>query len=90
MTPATVSLPSRQQNQNLPDCSGFHMLDYRLNGIFCPLLYDDCLIMDLTLQLSGLPVRQEYLQDFAEEVEPEMEDGAPEGNSDSIHKHHGP
>lgn len=66
------------------------MLDYRLNGIFCPLLYDDCLIMDLTLQLSGLPVRQEYLQDFAEEVEPEMEDGAPEGNSDAIHKHHGP
>lgn len=90
MTPATVSLPISQQKQNLPDRSILNMLDYWLNCVFGPLLDDDCFIVDLTLQLSRLPVGQEYLQDFAEEVEPEVEDGTPEGNSDAIHKHYGP
>ena len=78
--PATVNLPIYQKTTNLPDCSAFDVFYDWFNCVFCLLFNYDRLFVNLALKFSSLPVRYKHLYDFWEEIDPEVEDGPPEGN----------
>jgi hypothetical protein len=74
--PANLSV----KTTNLPDCSAFYVFYDRFNCVFCLLFNHDRLFVNRAFKFSSLPVRYKHLYDFGEEIDPEVEDGPPEGN----------